>query len=242
MCHFPFSLVFSNLHFSRELERLRQRVGLSATFSGINGDEDEGDDSSSDESFHYPTASSPSSTARPASIRSHATNDYFNSGPSTARASSSRGGTVDLTPQLSQAPEFRVPTHEAPQKVVTPQWTPPAPHSMQPVWERDDVAPDCRNCKRRFTFLLRKHVGTTESGSAAEYSLYHTSTVENVARYFATDAHPIGLCLILRTLFRIPHIPMRLCIHRQSIVSAMSATSKSLPMYPVGSKAHERDP
>jgi hypothetical protein len=234
------SLIFSNPHFSRELERLRQRVGLTATFSGINEAEEE-DNSSSDESFHYPTASSPTSTARAASIRSHATGDYFNLGASTSMASSSRGGTVDLTPQLSQAPEFRVPTHEAPQK-VTPRWTPPSPHSMQPVWERDGAAPDCRNCKRRFTFLLRKHVGTTSSRLAAEYSLSCASTAENVARYSATDARPIGLCLIPRTLFRIPHIPTRLCTHQRSIEFVIPATSKSPPMYPVGSKACERAP
>ena len=236
MCHFSFPLIFPDLHFSRELDRLRQRVGVASTFTGINEADEEDENSSSDESFHYPTASSPTSTARAASVRSHTTSDYFNLGAPTPRASSSRGGTVDLTPQLSQAPEFRVPTHEAPQK-VTPRWTPPSPHSMQPVWERDDAAPDCRNCKRRFTFLLRKHVGTTKSGLVTEYSLYYTSTAENVARYFATDVHPIELCLTPRTLFTIPRIPMRLCIHRRSIESVIPATSKSPPMCRLRSKA-----
>ena len=201
--------------------------------------EEEEDNSSSDESFHYPTASSPTSTARAASIRSHATSDYFHLGASTSRASSSRGGTVDLTPHLSQAPEFRVPTHEAPQK-VTPRWTPPAPHSMQPLWERDDAAPDCRNCKRRFTFLLRKHVGTTKSRLAAEYSLYYTSTAENVARSSATDARPIELCWTPRTLFKTPYTPTRLRIHQRFIEFVMPATNKSPPMYLVGSKAYAR--
>lgn len=234
-------MILSNPHSSRELERLRQRVGLAATFSGINETEEEEDNSSSDESFHYPTASSPTSTARAASIRSHATSDYFNLGASTSRGYSSRGGTVDLTPQLSQAPEFRVPTHEAPQK-VTPRWTPPAPHSMQPVWERDDAAPDCRNCKRRFTFLLRKHVGTTKSRLAAEYLLYYSSTAENVARSFATAARPIGLCLIRQTLFRTLYIPTRLCIHQRYIEFVIPATNRSPPMYPVSSKACARGP
>ena len=241
MCHSPISLIFSNLHFSRELERLRQRVGVATTFTGINEADEEDDNSSSDESFHYPTASSPTSTARPASIRSHTTSDYFNFGASTSGPSSSRGRTVDLTPHLSQAPEFRVPTHEAPQK-VTPRWTPPAPHSMQPVWERDDAAPDCRSCKRRFNFLLRKHVSTAKSGLVAEYSLYYTSIAENVARYFVTDARPIGPCLTPRMLSMIPHIPMGLCTHRRSIESVMLATSKLPPMYPDFSKAYERGP
>jgi len=64
---------------------------------------------------------------------------------------------TDLTPQLSQAPEFRVPTHEAPQKVLTPRWTPPTPHQVHAQWERDETVSDCRGCKRRFTFLFRKH-------------------------------------------------------------------------------------
>ncbi|KAG9127613.1 hypothetical protein FRC07_011653 [Ceratobasidium sp. 392] len=108
------------------------------------------DDDDSDGSFHYP--GSPTSTARPPSVHSHVTNatDYF---------SQSRRATApnDLTPQLSQAPEFRVPTHEAPQKVHTPHWTPPTPHSIQTRWEPDDAVGECRGCRRRFTWLLRKH-------------------------------------------------------------------------------------
>lgn len=109
------------------------------------------DDDDDDESFHYP--GSPTSTARPPSVRSHVTNttDYFTQ----ARRPSAPN---DLTPQLSQAPEFRVPTHEAPQKVLTPHWTAPTPHSIQTRWEPDDTVTECRGCRRRFTWLLRKHV------------------------------------------------------------------------------------
>jgi len=63
---------------------------------------------------------------------------------------------MDLTPQLSQAPEFRVPTHEAPQKVLTPRWTSPTPHQLHPQWERDENVLNCRDCQRRFNFLLRR--------------------------------------------------------------------------------------
>lgn len=91
-------------------------------------------------------------------------------------------------------------------------------------------------------FLAAETCEYHDSGSAAEYSLYDTSTAENVARYSATGARPIGLYLIPQMLFRIPHIPMRLCIHRRSIESVIPATSKSPPMYPVGSKASERGP
>ena len=102
-------------------------------------------DDDSEESFHYPA--SPSSSVRPTSIRSHTT-DYF-SRPSTSRT------TTDLTPQLSQAPEFRVPTHESPQNILTPRTT-LIPHSMDAQWEKDENATTCRGCNRRFTFLFRK--------------------------------------------------------------------------------------
>ena len=104
------------------------------------------DDDSDDESFHYPGSST--EPTRPPSVRSTAT-DYF------GRASSSRGPT-DLTPHLAQAPEFRVPTHEAPQKVLTPRWTPPTPHQVHAQWERDDAVSECRECKRRFGFITRR--------------------------------------------------------------------------------------
>jgi hypothetical protein len=108
------------------------------------------DGDSSDEEFHYP-GSSPTDLIRPGSVLSNQTNttDYF------SRASGSRAPT-DLTPHLSQAPEFRVPTHEAPQKVLTPRLTTPSPHHLHAQWERDETANDCRDCNRRFNFLLRR--------------------------------------------------------------------------------------
>ncbi|KAG8746412.1 hypothetical protein FRC10_005123 [Ceratobasidium sp. 414] len=110
-------------------------------------------DDDSDGSFHYP--GSPTSTARPPSVHSHVTNttDYF----AQSRRPSASAAPHDLTPQLSQAPEFRVPTHEAPQKMHTPHWTPPTPHSIQTRWEPDEAVEECRACRRRFTWLLRKH-------------------------------------------------------------------------------------
>ena len=102
-------------------------------------------DSDSDESFHYPGADP---IEDPPSIRSRNT-DYF------SRQSSSRGP-ADLTPHLSQAPEFRVPTHEVPQKVMTPRWTPPTPHQIHAQWERDENVRECGDCRRRFNFLNRR--------------------------------------------------------------------------------------
>ncbi|EIM88524.1 FYVE-domain-containing protein [Stereum hirsutum FP-91666 SS1] len=85
---------------------------------------------------------------RAPSLRSYAT-DYF------SRPGASRTPT-DLTPHLAQAPDFRVPTHEAPQKVITPSYQPPTPHEVHARWERDDHVSECRQCQRRFNFILRR--------------------------------------------------------------------------------------
>ncbi|KDQ20611.1 hypothetical protein BOTBODRAFT_100253, partial [Botryobasidium botryosum FD-172 SS1] len=139
--------------YSRELERRRLAAGAQGLFSEDGGANEEGEDADdSDESFHYPATSPTTSTPRAASVRSH-TPDYF----STSRRSNSMPTETDLTPHLSQAPEFRVPTHEAPQKILTPRWTQPTPHQVHAQWERDDTVSECRGCKRRFNFLFRKH-------------------------------------------------------------------------------------
>jgi hypothetical protein len=153
--------------YSRELERRRLTAGAQGLLISGNGgsrriysfnlitlhpDDDRVDEDgdSSDEEFHYP-GSSPTDPIRPDSVLSNRTNttDYF------SRAGGSRAPT-DLTPHLSQAPEFRVPTHEAPQKVLTPRWTTPSPHQLHAQWERDDTVNDCRDCNRRFNFILRR--------------------------------------------------------------------------------------
>ncbi|KAI0352816.1 FYVE-domain-containing protein [Trametes cingulata] len=136
--------------YNRELERRRLAAGAQGLL--ISGEDDvDFDDDDDEEEFHYPGASSPPLTARPSSIRS-STTDYF----MRASGSGSRAP-ADLTPHLSQAPEFRVPTHEAPQKVLTPRWTPPTPHQVHAQWERDEAVSECRECRRRFTFLNRRH-------------------------------------------------------------------------------------
>jgi hypothetical protein len=115
----------------------------------INAADEEVDyDSESEGSFHY-TGADPIESAPSMSSRRSQSTDYF------ARSPVSRGPT-DLTPHLSQAPEFRVPTHEVPQKVLTPRWTPPTPHSVHAMWERDEAVRDCRECHRRFNFLNRR--------------------------------------------------------------------------------------
>ena len=148
--------------YSRELERRRLDAGAQGLLITDSGelslikrasyskrelsDDDDLDDDESEEGFHYPGSSS-EVTPRPPSIGSTST-DYF-------QRTQSRGP-ADLTPHLSQAPEFRVPTHEAPQKVLSPRWIPPTPHSLHAQWERDEVVSTCRSCQRRFNFITRR--------------------------------------------------------------------------------------
>lgn len=116
------------------------------------------EESDSDDEFHYPDPTettslvTPRAISRSASVASRAgsTSDYF------GRQASSSRAPADLTPHLTQAPEFRVPTHEAPQKVLTPRWTTPTPHPLHAQWERDETVTQCRDCNRRFNFLIRR--------------------------------------------------------------------------------------
>jgi hypothetical protein len=137
--------------YNRELERRRLAAGARGVTLADEGmikgriiaiadtmcvSENEGydDDDDSGDEFHYPGAS-PSETPRPSSSHTQGP-DYFSQTPA-IRA-------PDLTPALSQASEFRVPTHEAPQKVLTPRWTAPSPHQLHAQWERDINVSACR--------------------------------------------------------------------------------------------------
>ena len=136
--------------YSRELERCRLSAGAQGLLnSGSDGEfnddddgDDDGDDNDHDEVFHYP-GFSPLTIHTP-SVRSGSTE--HSSRPAIAR---------DLTPDLSQAPEFRVPTREAPQKMAGPMWQPSA-LSLHARWERDDAVQACNDCERRFSFILRR--------------------------------------------------------------------------------------
>ncbi|KAN0063069.1 FYVE zinc finger domain protein upa1 [Thecaphora frezii] len=58
---------------------------------------------------------------------------------------------------LAASRDFRVPTNEAPNKVLYGRAHVWREQHLQPQWERDDQASECRGCGRRFTFFLRKH-------------------------------------------------------------------------------------
>jgi hypothetical protein len=132
--------------YSRALERCRLFAGAQGLLNPSSDDEyndaDVDDDDDRDEVFQYP-GYSPFTIHTP-SVRSGLTE--HSSRPAIAR---------DLTPDLSQAPEFRVPTREAPQKMGGPMSQPStlSPHAQ---WERDDAAQTCNDCQRRFGFILRR--------------------------------------------------------------------------------------
>jgi hypothetical protein len=130
--------------YSRELERRRLAAGAQGLLiSGSDDDYMDDEEEDDEDGFHYPGY-----TPLGTSVRSVSTEHL-------SRSSSSRAP-ADLTSHLSQAPDFRVPTHEAPQKVLTPRWTAPTPHQVHARWERDDTVPNCNDCRRRFGFLLRR--------------------------------------------------------------------------------------
>ncbi|KAF9247178.1 hypothetical protein BU15DRAFT_84724 [Melanogaster broomeanus] len=133
--------------YSRELERRRLSAGAQGLLiSGSDEEFGDDDDDDEDEEFHYP-GYSPPSTVRAPSVRSPST-EYFTRPPVTRAP-------TDLTPHLSQAPEFRVPTREAPQKMVNSMWQ-LTPHAVHAQWERDEAVRACNDCQRRFGFILRR--------------------------------------------------------------------------------------
>ncbi|PPQ99071.1 hypothetical protein CVT24_003631 [Panaeolus cyanescens] len=133
--------------YSRDLERRRLAAGAQGLLLSDYDDEFEGDEEiSSDEEFVYPQSPS-EPVSRPISRASASTAHSGRVGVSRAPS--------DLTQHLTQAPDFRVPTREAPQKAVATRWT-PAPQQLQAQWERDDAVQQCRDCQRRFNFLNRR--------------------------------------------------------------------------------------
>ncbi|KAL7410304.1 hypothetical protein BDY24DRAFT_400096 [Mrakia frigida] len=141
---------------SNELEGLRTTIASRAG-TGVNADSSEYDSNSDESEFTYPTSpaapsSSSSRSRRPrrsdASRTTSASTDYFHVAGSQV---------PDITTVLSESEAFRVPTHEAGLKVRRPTGGMLSPMIARAEWERDELATDCRRCRRRFTFFLRKH-------------------------------------------------------------------------------------
>ena len=164
-------------------------------------DSDDNDDDDNSEEFHYPQ--SPVSEApRPTSP--------------TGSSDDSHRVLADLTPQLTRAPDFRVPTHEMPQKVVTPRWTPPSPRQSHVQWERDYAVSQCRNCNRGFNFMVRRVsflsyslqlvvdpscIACKSSTTIPKRDLRNNSIAENAGESSVTDVHYTEQCSTLPTLF-----------------------------------------
>ncbi|KAL8286312.1 hypothetical protein RQP46_004800 [Phenoliferia psychrophenolica] len=116
-------------------------------YTGRDADLDENDDA----------RSTWTTNDRPASVRS-VSGGFEQSPPAPplpASTSPHPSPYQDLTPQLSRAPEFRVPTHETSR--IHNEVSKPRMLRTVPVWEADEVAHDCRRCRRKFSFFLRKH-------------------------------------------------------------------------------------
>ncbi|PWN95279.1 FYVE-domain-containing protein [Tilletiopsis washingtonensis] len=59
---------------------------------------------------------------------------------------------------LAAASEFRVPTHEVPNRFSQPVGAATLrEQNLVPTWQSDDTASECPDCQRRFTFFVRKH-------------------------------------------------------------------------------------
>ncbi|KAH7887859.1 hypothetical protein F5I97DRAFT_1806415, partial [Phlebopus sp. FC_14] len=132
--------------YNRELERRRLSAGARGLLIVGSDDEleDDDDDEEEEEEFYYP-GYSPSRSDHIPSVRSASADRFL---------SASRLP-MDLTPHLTQAPEFRVPTHEAPQKMINSGWQ-PTPHQIHARWERDESVSVCNHCRRRFNFIVRR--------------------------------------------------------------------------------------
>lgn len=128
--------------YSRELERRRLSAGAQGLLILEPDDHEYDDDDDDEKEFRYPGFTSAEKPRTP-SVQSVSADHRPPRAP------------ADLTPHLSQAAEFRVPTREAPPKMVTSR-RPLTPHALYARWEKDDEVPACNDCRRRFTFILRR--------------------------------------------------------------------------------------
>ncbi|KAK0532640.1 hypothetical protein OC834_002535 [Tilletia horrida] len=169
------------------LKEYMVQLGQMRQASGIE-DEDEDDDSEADddEEFIYPNSYKDDAASVITRLAPSSSSGFLYPGSSaaTAAASSLRPAILDrvassasvfgpnVTPSeagtsaaalrsadLAAAREFRVPTHDAPNRHVMQANRAPVlrEQNLTPQWESDAAAAECRGCSRRFTFFLRKH-------------------------------------------------------------------------------------
>ena len=150
--------------YALQLGQLRQAAGLDD-----DDDEDAADDD--DDEFIYPNSykddgasvftrlvngeTSGTLSRPPLSQRQSSTASLLRGSvaPSEAGASRAAARSADLAANR----EFRVPTNETPNNATLRRGPAMREQNLQPQWERDEEARDCRGCGRYFTFFLRKH-------------------------------------------------------------------------------------
>lgn len=150
--------------YTLQLGQLRQAAGL---------DEDEDEDAADDDDdeFIYPNSYKDDGASVFTRLVNAETSGTLSRPPLSQRQSSaasmlrssvapSEAGTslaAARSADLAANREFRVPTNEAPNKVTLRRGPAMREQNLQPQWERDEEARDCRGCGRHFTFFLRKH-------------------------------------------------------------------------------------
>lgn len=151
-----------------QLGLIKEELGLH--HNDDDDEDDNEDEDNSDDEFVYngrdaqeeddeeddATPSIASTKLRSSSIKSRSSylSQQSNRSPS---GSSSQPPLPDLQPQLSRAPEFRVPTHETSIKI---QQYPQQRNNQPPttaIWESDTTALQCQDCSKTFSFFLRRH-------------------------------------------------------------------------------------
>ncbi|EST04724.2 FYVE zinc finger [Kalmanozyma brasiliensis GHG001] len=150
--------------YTLQLGQLREATGL---------DEDEDEDAADedDDEFIYPNSYKDDGASVFTRLVNGETSGTLSRPPISQRHSSaatllrnsvapSEAGTslaAARSADLAANREFRVPTNEAPNKVTLRTGPAMREQNLQPQWERDEEARDCRGCGRHFTFFLRKH-------------------------------------------------------------------------------------
>lgn len=147
------------------LKEYTLQLGQFKQAAGLEQGSDDEDDEEDDDEFIYPnsykddgqsiiTRLGPSTPTGVPQRQSSTPSVYGTVAPSEAGTSLGAARSADL----ANATEFRVPTHEVPNRPNMGQRNPSLREQvLLPQWEHDADATECRGCGRRFTFFLRKH-------------------------------------------------------------------------------------
>lgn len=147
--------------FLHQLSLIQEELGLDN--DGEEGEEDSDDEfvysgrDAEEEDEDVATSSIASSRIRSSSIKSRSSYLSQQSNRSFSGSSSYHPIPTDLQPQLSRAPEFRVPTHETSIKVKQ---STQLRNNLPPttaIWESDLLVQECNDCSKKFNFFNRKH-------------------------------------------------------------------------------------